>query len=274
MLRDRAVALPPLNTALVADMIGDTRVAKMLDRFRHLPAVDLVALEALLPRVSEIACEVPEVLELDINPIVTDESGALALDARVVVKAVAAGAPRYSHLAIHPYPADLVTRETLGDGAQLLLRPIRPEDAALEMEFVDGLSAESRRFRFQSALRGLTPQMLARFTQIDYDREMALIAVDSGKGVDRQVAVARYIRLPDGRSCEFAIAVADGWQGRGLGRRMMARLIEVARDRGIETMVGWVLAGNRGMLEMVSRLGFETIPDPDDAQNRRVTLQL
>ena len=116
--------------------------------------------------------------------------------------------------------------------------------------------------------------MLARFTQIDYDREMALIAVDSKKGSDRQVAVARYIRLPDGRSCEFAIAVADGWQGRGLGRRMMARLIEVARERGLQAMVGWVLTSNRGMLEMVSRLGFHAVPDPDDPQNRKVSLVL
>lgn len=274
VLRDRAVALPPLNAALVADMIGDTRVAKMLDCFRHLPAVDLAALEALLLRVSEIACEIPEAVELDINPIIADESGALALDARVVVKAVSAGTARYAHLAIHPYPLDLVTNERLGDGAELTLRPIRPEDAALEMEFVDGLSAESRRFRFQSALRGLTPQMLARFTQIDYDREMALIAVDSSGGIDRQVGVARYIRLPDGRSCEFAIAVADAWQGRGLGRRMMARLIDVARDRGVETMVGWVLAGNHGMREMVTRMGFETTPDADDSHNVTVTLGL
>ena len=274
VLHDRAVALPPLNAALIADMIGSTRVAKMLDRFRHLPAVDLAALEGLLLRVSEIACEIPEVVEMDINPIVADESGALALDARVAVRAVAPGTARYAHLAIHPYPADLVTRETLADGAQLTLRPIRPEDAALEMEFVDGLSPESRRLRFQSALRSLTPQMLARFTQIDYDREMALVAVDSRAGVDRQVAVARYIRLPDGRSCEFAIAVADGWQGRGLGRRMMARLIEVARERGVESMTGWVLASNRGMLEMTSRLGFEVAADPGDPQNRKATLEL
>jgi len=116
--------------------------------------------------------------------------------------------------------------------------------------------------------------MLARFTQIDYDREMALVAVDSSLGVDRQVAVARYIRLPDGRSCEFAIVVADAWQGRGLGRLMMARLIEVARARGVATMVGWVLTANRGMLELVARLGFETAPDSEDPQNRKVTLRL
>ena len=274
VLRDRAVALPPLSARLAAEMIGDTRVAKMLGRFRHLPAVDRGSLEELLLRVSEIACEMPEVEELDVNPIVADESGVLALDARVVVKAVPAGLRRYTHLAIHPYPTDLVTRELLDDGAAVTLRPIRPEDAAQEMDFVDGLSPESRRLRFQSALRGLSPQMLARFTQIDYDREMALVAIDSSGGADRQVAVARYIRLPDGRSCEFAIVVADAWQGRGLGRRMMARLVAVARDRGLRSMAGWVLAGNRGMLEMAARMGFETTRAPDDPHNVTVTLAL
>ena len=121
---------------------------------------------------------------------------------------------------------------------------------------------------------GLTPAMLARFTQIDYDREMALIAVDTTGGAEREVAVARYIRLPDERSCEFAIAVADDWQHHGLGHRLMERLIAVARARGLETMVGWVMAGNTGMLEMVSHLGFAVARDSEDALVRRVTLAL
>jgi acetyltransferase len=274
VLRDRAVALPPLNATLVSDMIDSTRIAKMLDEFRNLPAVDRVALEALLLRVSEIACEMPEVEEVDINPVVADENGVLALDARVVVKAVPAGAVRYSHLAIHPYPAELETDEKLCDGTPYTLRPIRPEDAAIEMEFVDGLSPESRRLRFQSALRGLTPTMLARFTQIDYDREMAFIAVDETSGIEHEVGVARYMVLPDGKSCEFAIVVADTWQGRGLGHRMMQRLIEVARSRGVEEMIGWVLTSNSAMLEMVQNLGFKVAADPEDPLNRRVTLLL
>jgi acetyltransferase len=274
VLRDRAVALPPLNATLVADMIDGTRVARMLDEFRHLPPVDRVALEGLLLRVSEIACEMPEVEELDINPVVADEHGVLALDARVVVKAVPAGAVRYGHLAIHPYPAELETREKLADGTPFTLRPIRPEDAAIEMEFVDGLSPESRRMRFQSALRGLTPAMLARFTQIDYDREMAFIAVDERGGIEHEVGVARYMLLPDGRSSEFAIVVADAWQGRGLGHRMMQRLIAVARERGVEEMTGWVLAANTAMLDMVESLGFAIAAEPGDPLNRRVTLRL
>ncbi|HSJ99448.1 MAG TPA: GNAT family N-acetyltransferase, partial [Myxococcota bacterium] len=273
VLRDRAVGLPPLNDALVDDMIGGTRVARMLDAFRHLPPVDRPALRQVLLRVSEMACEIPELAELDINPLVADENGVLALDARVVVRRPPPGQARYGHLAIHPYPADLATTIEI-DGARLALRPIRPEDAELEMDFVDGLSAESRQMRFQSAMRRLTPAMLARFTQIDYDREMALVAIDAGGGREREVGVCRYIRLPDGRSCEFAIVVADDWQRRSPGRRMMARLIEIARARGLETMIGWVLAENASMLEMCARLGFDSEPEPGDALNRRQTLRL
>ncbi|HEX5128242.1 MAG TPA: GNAT family N-acetyltransferase, partial [Usitatibacter sp.] len=274
VLRDRAVALPPLNHSLVEEMIAGTRVGRMLETFRHLPAVDRKALEDVLLRVSEMACEFPEVVELDINPLLADEHGALALDARVVLRRPRAGLARYGHLAIHPYPAELVATVQLDRGEPVTIRPIRPEDARIETEFVEGLSAESRRLRFLSGLRHLTPAMLARFTQIDYDREMALIAVDESAGREREVAVARYIRLPDERSCEFAIVVADEWQGRGLGVRLMQRLIAVARSRGLETMVGWVAAANPGMLHMLALLGFALEIDPEDPHVRRATLAL
>ena len=274
VLRDRAIALPPLNHILVEEMIAGTRVGRMLQAFRHLPAVDRAALEDVLLRVSEIACEFPEIVELDVNPLQADEHGALALDARVVLRRPRPGLARYGHLAIHPYPAELVQPIQLPGGERLTVRPIRPEDAAIETEFVDGLSDESRRLRFQSGIRHLTPGMLARFTQIDYDREMALIAVDESGGREREVAVARYIRLPDEKTCEFAIAVADDWHRRGLGTRLMQRLIEAARARGLETMIGWVLAGNAGMLEMVSRLGFAVAIEPGDPLVRRVSLDL
>ena len=274
VLEDRAVGLPPLNAALVDDMIRGTRVARMLTQFRHLPPVDRAALEAVVLRVSEMAAELPEIDELDINPILADEAGAIALDARVVVRERPAGASRYSHLAIAPYPAELATEITLRDGARLVLRPIRPEDAGLETEFVEALSPQTRHLRFQSALRGLTASMLARFTQVDYDREMAIVAIDSSEGRDREVAVARYIRLPDGRTSEFAIVVADAWQGRGLGRIMMTRLAEIARANGLERMYGQVLAENAGMLAMCAKLGMEIVHDDDDPALRRVALTL
>ncbi len=273
VLRDRAVALPPLDALLVADLIRGTRVGRMLGAFRHLPAVDRAALEAVLLRVSELACELPELEELDINPLIADEAGVVAVDARVSLRRAPAGPP-YGHLAIRPYPAELATPVKLPGGEWMVLRPIRPEDAGIEQAFVEALSSISTRMRFQSGLRSLTPAMLARFTQIDYDREMAFIAVRDEDGRERQYGVARYITLPDGETCEYAIVVADEWQSRGLGQVMMERLIEVARGHGLETMVGFVLADNARMLKLCAQLGFAIEPEPGDPGTRRVRLAL
>jgi len=274
VLHDRAVALPPLNTVLITDMIRGTRVARMLGDFRNLPAIDYGALEQVLLRISEIACELPEIDELDVNPLVADEQGVIAIDARVVLRDPGAMRNPYAHLAIHPYPADLATTVTLRDGVQLALRPIRPEDAEIEKAFISGLSERSMRLRFLSGLRDLTPQMLARFTQIDYDREMAFIAVEGEGPREREVGVCRYITLPDGETCEYAIVVSDDFQARGLGSRMMSRLMEVALARGLKTMVGYVAADNEGMLQLCESLGFACEREPDDPHTRRVVLDL
>jgi acetyltransferase len=273
VLRDRVVALPPLNAALAADMVRGTRIAAMLGEFRNLPAVDRAALDAVLLRVSEMACELPELEELDINPLIADEGGVVAVDARVVLHAVPAQRDSYAHLAIRPYPRELERLLRLAGGAEVALRPIRPEDTAMEEAFVAGLSDESRSMRFMSALRSLTPAMLARFTQIDYDREMALVAVQEAEGGERELAVCRYVTLPDGRSCEFAIVVADAWQRRGLGRRMMQALIEVAGTRGLERMVGLVHSANAPMLRLCAELGFVR-EDNADPHTRRIALAL
>jgi len=274
VLHDRAVALPPLNSVLITDMIRGTRVARMLGDFRNLPAIDYGALEQVLLRISEIACELPEIDELDVNPLVADEQGVIAIDARVVLRDPGAMRNPYAHLAIHPYPADLTTTVTLRDGVQLALRPIRPEDAEIEKAFISGLSERSMRLRFLSGLRDLTPQMLARFTQIDYDREMAFIAVEGEGPREREVGVCRYITLPDGETCEYAIVVSDDFQARGLGSRMMSRLMEVALARGLKTMVGYVAADNEGMLQLCESLGFACEREPDDPHTRRVVLDL
>jgi acetyltransferase len=273
VLMDRVVALPPLNARLVDDMIRGTRVGKMLGEFRNLPSVDRPALDAVLLRVSEMACAIPELEELDVNPLIADESGAIAVDARVVLRRAPAQRNRYAHLAIHPYPEELETTVKLPTGEWVKVRPIRPEDASMEQAFVEGLSRETSRMRFQSSLRTLTPGMLARFTQIDYDREMAFVAVREEAGVEREIAVARYITLPDGDSCEYAIVIADAWQGRGLGRLMMSALVDTARSQGLKTMIGWVLAVNAPMLRLCAQLGFVSTPD-EDPYTRRMVLDL
>jgi acetyltransferase len=154
------------------------------------------------------------------------------------------------------------------------LRPIRPEDAEMEKAFVQRLSAESRYFRFMDTLRELTPAMLVRFTQIDYDRELAFVATVARDGAEVGIGVCRYVANPDGASCEFALVIADEWQRKGLGRRMMAQLIEAARGRGLRRMIGHVLAENRGMLQLCQSLGFALTDSPEGPMVKRATLAL
>jgi acetyltransferase len=272
---DRAVALPPLNAALADELVRGTRASRLLGPFRRMPPVDRAALETVLLRVSEMVCELPWIKEMDINPLVLDESGAIALDARIVIERPPPALPRYGHMAIHPYPAHLVSEWTARNGARITVRPIRPEDAQAEQEFVTGLSPEARYFRFMDTIRELTPQMLVRFTQIDYDREMAFVAMVAGeRGGGKEVAVARYVANPDGTTCEFAIVIADEWQRMGLGRYLMTQLIEVARARGLAIMSGEILASNQGMLKLAGQMGFEIGPSPADPALRRATLSL
>jgi len=272
--RDRAVALPPLNRFLVADMIRGTRVAQLLGEFRRMPPVQMDALQEVLLRVSELVCELPALQEMDINPLIADESGAIAVDARVVLRPAPPQRDRYGHMAIHPYPAHLVGAWQPATGPSVALRPIRPEDAEMEREFVRKLSPESRYFRFMDTLRELTPAMLVRFTQIDYDREMAFVATLPADGAEAEIGVARYVANPDGESCEFAIVIADDWHRKGLGRRLMSQLIDVARARGLRSMIGHVLAENRGMLQLCQSLGFAITDSIEGAMIKRATLQL
>ena len=266
LLRDSAVALPPLNGLLASDLVDRTRAARLLDAYRNVPAANRPALIDAILRVSDMVCELPWISELDVNPLLVDDKGAMALDARVIIDFSRPHRDqRYSHLAIHPYPADLERVERLNDGTAVLLRPIRPEDAPMHAAFIAGLSEESRYLRFFAPIREATPEMIARLTQIDYDRDMALVAVSNGgPGRERIIAAARYARDPDPRTAEFAIVVADEWQGRGLATRLMQRLMQHARLVGIEDLSGPVIARNSNMLELMQHLGFKTAAMPDD----------
>lgn len=173
-----------------------------------------------------------------------------------------------------PYPVELVQRWTLRDGTRMVIRPIRPEDRQIEQDFVHNLSDESRYFRFFNALRDLSETVLTRFTQVDYDKKMALIAAICENGRETEIGVARYSTNPDGRSCEFAIAVVDAWQRRGIGSRLMHSLMDAARARGLGTMEGWVLSGNAGMQAMMDGLGFTIYADAGDPSLRHVVKNL
>lgn len=175
---------------------------------------------------------------------------------------------------VKPYPSELEQRFTLRDGTRVLIRPIRPSDRQIEMEFVQKLSNESRYFRFMGALRELSDAMLSRFTQIDYDREMALIAISCENDQETEVGVVRYVVSPDGTSCEFAIAIADAWQHRGLGSALMSGLIDAARTRGLQVMEGIVMSSNHKMLGLMTALGFDIESVPGDPTIRRVVKHL
>jgi acetyltransferase len=265
ILRDRAVALPPLNMVMARNMIAQTRMAKLLDAFRGKPAANVDAIARVLRQLSEMVCELPGIQELDINPLIADEHGVVAIDARVTVGYEPASGHPYQHMAIHPYPTGLVSTMQMPDGTNVVIRPIRPEDAGIEQSFVQRLSPQSKYFRFMQAVNELTPEMLVRFTQLDYHRELALIAVLEQAGKEIEIGVARYAVNPDGQSCEFALVVADEWHHMGIGSGLMNTLMAAAKARGLLLMSGEILAENSAMLELVRALGFVLHPHEVDA---------
>ena len=272
---DRKVALPPLNRFLAQDLIRSTRASQLLGESHERPPVNMEALEEVLLNVSEMVCELPWLQELDINPLIIDENGAIAADARIVIDYATATGDRYSHMAIHPYPTHLIQDWEQPDGRVVTIRPIRPEDAEMEQQFVRSLSDESKYYRFMDTLRELTQSMLIRFTQVDYDREMALVAtLPDEQGNELQIGVARYVTNPDGETVEFALAVADEWQKHGVGRKLMSMLIECARQKGYRAVVGEVLTQNSKIFRLVTSLGFSVHTHHEDPAVKRVVLSL
>ncbi len=274
ILSDNAVSLPPLNAVLANRLIDRTRVSRLLDAFRDRPAVKREAVVDVLLRVSDMVCEIPEIVELDINPLFAGPAGVVAVDARIVIARPPIKDGPYDHMAIHPYPRHMIRHDHLSDGTPLTIRPIRPEDAESEQAFVRDLSPQAKRFRFMGSITELSPQMLARFTQIDYRTEMAFVAIVDRGGKPFQHGVARYVINPDGKSCEFAIVVSDKIQHQGIGTRLMKALIDAARDHGLNAIEGTVLADNAPMLRLMTDLGFTISRQPDDPDVVAVELWL
>ena len=284
LMADRAMELPPLNQYLARRLIERSRVADTLDSWHGLPPVDRDAIEQVLLRVSEMVCEFPQLREMDINPLILDEHGAVAVDARIVIHPVPQGGsartPDCHHLAILPYPARYAQVWPMGGGGEYTVRPIHPDDAQMLQDLVKGLKPESRYFRFVSAIHELPASMLARLTLIDYDREMALVAVirerkagEDGEftETERIVGVSRYITNPDQTSCEFSLLVADEMGGKGLGSRLMESIMDVAREKGLSDIEGLVLTNNSGMLKLMRGLGFAVKTFAEDPDFRLVT---
>jgi len=274
IMGDSAISLPPLNHQLATDLINRTKVSKLLGAFRNMPAVDIDQLVNVLLGVSSMACELPWIQEMDINPLIMDENGIMAVDARIVVDYPKLSTDPYNHLAIHPYPAHLVEELQLNDGTDIVIRPIRPEDAEMEANFVRDLSTESKYFRFMNSVQELSQEMLVRFTQIDYHNEMALVAVKPTANGEEQIGVARYTTNLDKKSCEFALVVADQWRGKGIAHHLMQRLMKIARNRDLEKIEGQVLAANFRMLELMESLRFKISNSEEDSSIKQVEAQL
>jgi acetyltransferase len=272
VMADRAVALPPLNAALARALIERTRVARLLHGWRDVPPADIDAVVGTLLAVSQLLAREPRIAEIDINPLLCDAQGALALDARVRVSASGPGGA--GHFAIRPYPQELV--ETVAwQGRALVLRPIRPEDEPQHAAFVERLDPLDMRLRFFYSRRSIGHTEMARLTQIDYEREMAFIATAAdAAGREETLGVARAVADPDNEQAEFAIVVRSDLKGGGLGELLMRKLITHFRSRGTRRMVGDVLKENERMLELARHLGFEVDPSAPDPDTTRVVLAL
>jgi acetyltransferase len=259
-LGDRALALPPLNLSLARDMIERTRVFHLLRGYRDLKAVDLDAVALALVKLSQLACDLAEIVEIDVNPLLARPDGIVALGARVVVAAEPRGIAR---LAIRPYPAELET-DLAVDGVPYRLRPIRPEDEPALQRCFARLSPEAVRMRFFAPMKRLAHSLAAQLTQIDYDRDMAFVLADPGPAGPSEIhGVVRLSAEPDSERAEFAIVVVDALTRRGIGRLLMQRMLDYAAERGIGEIYGDVLAENSKMLDFCRRFGFEIAPSFD-----------
>ncbi len=261
VLQDHALALPPLNDVLARDTIMRTRVSKLLAGYRNRPAVDMKAINQVLIQVAHLAAELPEIAELDINPLLADARGVIALDARVLLKPQHLRHP-YDRLAIHPYPQGL-EEVVQWRGSELTLRPIRPEDGEAHLRFFSALDPFDVRFRMFIHMRELQPSQLARLTQIDYDREMAFVAVRfSEDGSDETLGVVRAVADPDNINAEFAIIIRSDLKGLGLGQMLMTKLIAYFRQRGTQVIVGEALSDNHALIELTKNMGFQIASHP------------
>jgi acetyltransferase len=270
VVHDTAHALPPLDLKLARDLMRQTRVWHLLRGYRDRPAADIEAIAQALVRLSYLVAQHPEVRELDINPLLADEQGVIALDARVRVADASAG-PRVP-MAIRPYPAEWTADAEVAGVGRIALRPIRPEDERLYHDFFANVTMEDQRLRFFTAAPSLSHRFLAQLTQIDYAREMAFVAIAKDSGA--LLGVARMIADPDYTKAEYAVLVRSDLKGRGLGWRLMQHLIAYAKAEKLVELHGAVLADNTSMLKMCRELGFAIEAEPGDTSVRHVRLQL
>jgi acetyltransferase len=270
VIRDRALGLPPLTTTLARRMIEQTRIAKALAGANGRPPIDMIALEHLLVRFGQLVIEQRWIKEIDINPLLVSEARMIALDARVVLHGLDVDEASLPRTAIRPYPTQYVKPWTLRNGTPVLIRPIRPEDEPLIVEFHSSLSEQSVYLRYfypMSLDQRIAHERLTRICFIDYDREMVVVAehADPDTGKRSIVGVGNLIKVPGTNDGEFAAVVSDALHGQGLGTELLRHLIEIGRDEHLDRVVADVLPENRDMQRVFQKLGFRfrrTFGDP------------
>ncbi len=257
IFKDINIGLPPLNMALARKMIEGTKIHKLLKGYRGMEGVDLKAIQFLLYKFAYLIMDFPEIKEIDMNPVAVDKNGSVVLDAKVVLDAdIKKQRGPYDHLVISPYPQEYIKEVKLNNGKKATLRPIRPEDEPLEAEMFTHFSKETQRFRFFTLIKDITHQLLIRYTQIDYDREMAIIAELTEDRKKKMAGVVRLIADAYNETAEFAIVVADPWHNLGLGNMLTDYILEIARKRGIKKVYANVLTDNYIMTHVFKERGF------------------
>ncbi|MBI3462781.1 MAG: GNAT family N-acetyltransferase, partial [Planctomycetes bacterium] len=265
VFKDRALALPPLNRTLARRLMERTRIYRVLQGVRGERGVSMEQLETLLVNFSRLVAEFPEIAEIDMNPLLAGPERVVALDARVLLTRPDLPESERPRLAIPPYPNQCTAPFRLKDGVNLVVRAIQPEDEPLIVEFHGGHSDRTIRMRFFGMVRSLSRDSLIRLCHLDYDREMALVAVQRDPAGKPHIAgVSRYYLRPETGKAEFAVVVGDAWQRKGLGSHLMQRLIGIAREHGVKRLCGSILRENDPMLAMVKKLGFTIQTTKDD----------
>jgi acetyltransferase len=271
VLDDKALGLPPLNRLLARRMMEETRILPLLQGYRNNPPADLEKLEELLMRLSQLVIDFPEIVELDINPVLVKNGQPCAVDARIRLARVEDNAKL--HLVISPYPQHLERHDFTDMQMPLFIRPIKPEDAPLFVELFNALTPTSIYYRFFSVVKTLSAEVLARFTQVDYDREISFVALDDSEGQERMLGVANIVGEPDGKRGEFSVLIGDPWQGKGIGAKLLLQCLAIAKERGMEIVWGTVLAENSYMIALGKKLGF-TVKQGQEPSEYKLTIDL
>jgi acetyltransferase len=275
VINDRALALPPLDLKMASDLVARTRIARLMKGYRDVPAARVTDVAMTLVKLAQLAADLPQVHEFDINPLLADESGVLALDARIAVETPSQPKFKgtgYGRFAVRPYPKEWEQQLTLQDGTSVFARPLRPEDEPLLHRFLHRVTAEDLRLRFFAPIREFSHTFLARLTQLDYARAMAFAALDMATG--ELLGLIRLHADANYEGAEYAIMVRSDLKGRGLGWKLMELMIRYARSEGLKRIEGQVLGENTLMLQMCSELGFQIAADRADRTIKVVSLKL